>query len=85
MPQTNLLLKNAASRIGGAMDRLKFDNSLSTEDFQKIRADVAEARNEVNMFNAVNQDTSGLADMLDNSIEFLERTLMTLDDTPNLI
>ena len=51
MSQTNLLLKNAASKIGGAMDQIKFDDSLSAADFQKIRADVEEARYDLNMFN----------------------------------
>ena len=85
MSQTKLLLKNAASKVGGAMDQIKFDDSLSTADFQKIRADVEEARNDLNMFSQINQDPTGLAAVLGHSIELMDRTLQTLDHSPNLI
>jgi hypothetical protein len=85
MSQTNLLLKNAASKIGGAMDRIKCDNSLSTEDFQKIRADVEEAKRDLSMFSEINQDPTGIAAVLGRSIELMDRTLQTFDHSPNLI
>jgi hypothetical protein len=85
MSQTNLLLKNAASKIGGAMDKIKFDDSLSTEDFQKIRADVEAARDDLNMFSDINQDPTGMAAVLGRSIELMDRTLQTLDLSHNLI
>ncbi|MCQ8105530.1 hypothetical protein NP590_15570 [Methylomonas sp. SURF-2] len=85
MQKTNSLLQNAASKISSAMDRIKFDGSLTTDDFQKIRADVEEAKRDVNMFSHINQDPTGLATALERSIELIDRTLHVLDDSPNII
>ena len=85
MSQTNPLLKSAFSKISGAMERIEFDDSLSTEDFQKIRADVELARIDLNMFNDMNSDPSGFADVLGKSIELMARALQTLDHSPNLL
>lgn len=85
MSQTNPLLKNAASKIGGAMDKIKFDDSLTYADFQKIRADVEEARNDLAMFSEINQDPTGLAVSIGRSIEFMDLALQTLDNSPNLL
>ncbi len=85
MPQINPLLKSAFSKIGGAMDQIKFDDSLSTEEFQKIRADVELARIDLNMFNDMNSDPTGMADLIGQSIKFMDSALQTLDHSPNLI
>ena len=85
MSQTHPLLNSAFSKISGAMESIKFDDSLSTADFQRIRADVELARCDLNMFNDMNSDPSGFAAVLGKSIDFMERALQTLDHSPNLL
>ncbi|OAI12596.1 hypothetical protein A1359_13750 [Methylomonas lenta] len=84
MPHQNLLLKSAASKIGGAMDKIKFNGSLSTDELQKIRTDIEEARSDLSVFSSVNQDPTGFSEALGRSIELMDRALQTLD-SPNLI
>jgi hypothetical protein len=85
MSNTHPLLNSAAGKLCSAMGQIKLDNSLSPTDFQKIRDDVQDARNDLNMFSEINQDPTGVAEFLGRTIVFMDRTLKILDTSPNLI
>jgi hypothetical protein len=85
MSNTHPLLNSAAGKLGSAMGQIKLDNSLSPTDFQKIRTDVESARIDLNMFNDMNRDPTGLAELLGRTIVFMDRTLQKLDTSPNLL
>lgn len=85
MSNTHPLLNSAAGKLCSAMGQIKLDNSLSPTDFQKIRDDVQDARNDLNMFSEINQDPTEVAEFLGRTIVFMDRTLKILDTSPNLI
>lgn len=84
MPK-HTLLEKASANIGNAMDRIKFNAEMTSEELQKIQSDIQEARSLLTCFNEVNSDTTGFAALLGRSIELVEKALDASDVSRNLI
>lgn len=73
--QKNELFKSGVKKLSAAMAQIKFNDSLTVEDAEKIRGHIYEARSSISALADVNQDPNGQFSSLIKMADFLDKAL----------
>lgn len=65
---------NIAKKLGSAMDKFKFDGSLSAQEYSEIRQQIFEARSAIDLIGGIDQNMSELS-VFNQTADLLEKTL----------
>jgi len=67
-------LSNITKKLGSAMDKFKFDGSLSAQEYSEIRQQLYDARSDIDLIGGIDQNISELR-LFSQTADLLERAL----------
>lgn len=72
-------ISEIAKSIGAAMDKIKFNGSMSFEECEKVRRQLDDAKSSLSMFTEINPETRETV-LLSQCANLVEKALNTLSD-----